>query len=499
MNDEILNLLIKYCTARLDIKNLGNSENNIVIIDKSDLNATVNQPNWFRDDEGKGAVLQSAECILDFKIKCINSGVLNIWFRGIDFRDIKNNKFPIYIDYTNFEVNGQEIFRDHIVVSHDDPYLFNKNVKNDEILEFHLEWKPFNNICEFNQKNSDKQYLEQIELLKEKLTIREDQIKSIPQLCATTLGKSAFDGKIVYRNWLGFNSNRSLMWDLEGYCEDLWFTKYLKHNFPNDDFKINIFGVSNAHDNLEYPMDGKKVLYSGETLNYRYSEMKARFNKYALDFVDFAMGFDFVDDSKYLRFPVWLLFHFSPQVNDEEIENTVEMWNSVSYEKSKEVVSVSSHDLWGVRSMIDNDINEFVEIEYAGAWKNNSSDLKKKFNNNKKEFLKQFRFNLCAENIIDEAYVTEKIFDAIHSDCIPLYAGGNNYLEPEVLNPNAIVRWYADENLNQDSVELFRNLLTDEKSYNEFKEQDKVVKSSEKFIKTKFNELEKHFERLIYY
>ena len=114
-------------------------------------------------------------------------------------------------------------------------------------------------------------------------------------------------------------------------------------------------------------------------------------------------------------------------------------------------------------------------------------------------FMSKFKFNLCAENLLDDAYVTEKIFNSITANCVPLYAGGGNYLEPEVLNPKFILRWSDDmSDDNSDVIELFKNLLTDEKSYLEFKDQNPMLDTSKKYIINKFKELEKHFERLIY-
>ena len=171
-------------------------------------------------------------------------------------------------------------------------------------------------------------------------------------------------------------------------------------------------------------------------------------------------------------------------------------------------------------------LEDYVNIVYAGIWNKNTNDLIEKYNNNKIEYMKQFKFNLCAENVIDDGYVTEKIFDAIHCDCIPLYAGGGNYLEPEIINPKAILRWDADKKFgcnqtvlerayagqhanypltwvvdddrNADTVELFKNLLTDKKTYDEFKDQDNILPSASKQIIKTLSDLEKHFERLIY-
>ena len=58
--------------------------------------------------------------------------------------------------------------------------------------------------------------------------------------------------------------------------------------------------------------------------------------------------------------------------------------------------------------------------------------------------------------------------------------------------------WVVDDDRNSDSIELFKNLLTDKKTYVEFKDQDKILASGAKYVINIFKDLEKHFERLIY-
>ena len=495
METKIINLLTKYITSRIDIKNIGNKNNNVVIEQISDLSTKSNRANWLRDNNGQGITIENNLGSLDFELKCINSGTLKFWLRGIDYRDKNNNRFPIYIDYINFEINQEPIIKKNVLTCHDEPYIYERKVKDSEIIKIHVEWMPFNNYSEYNNKLSKVQ---------KRLAHVEKEVKTVPRLSCTPFGKSALNGKIVYRNWLTDKfPQRTLMEDIDGFCENQWFTKYLKLKFPDADFKINIFGPFGEHTTLKSKMEGKKVFFTGENLNKRsdanLNEMREKFDRYALDYVDFAMGYDFVDDEKYLRFPTWLRYTFPFNVTEEMIENNIDLWNSLDYNKSKDVVNVSSHDLWKNRSLIANDIENLVNITYGGRWRNNSNELKSRYNNNKINFIKHFKFDLCAENLIDDAYVTEKIFDSIIGNCIPLYAGGGNYLEPEVLNHKAILRWYDDKfSDNSDTVELFKNLLTDEKSYREFKNQIPLLDSSKKYIINKFKELEKHFERLIY-
>ena len=158
----------------------------------------------------------------------------------------------------------------------------------------------------------------------------------------------------------------------------------------------------------------------------------------------------------------------------------------------------SRHDQWNTRKKICDDVGRIADITYSGDWRNNPDELWIKYNNDKEEFMKPFKFNLCPENLDDNGYVTEKIFDSIKSDCIPLYVGGGNYLEPKILNQDAILRWYMDDTNNEDTLELFKNIYSDEKTYKEFKDQDILLSSSKKYIIKMFSDLEKHFERLIY-
>ena len=247
MQTDFMNHLMKYGTARIDIKNVGNSDNFIEFIENSDSDAKINQPSWFNDEKGIGTVVESTKGVLDLEIKCLNSGVLTFWLRGVDYRDKHNNRFPVYIDFTIFELNNKKVFDGNKVVWHDKPFSFKKDVDDGEIVKIHATWLPFNyHTSEYFDAIEHKK---QIDSLNERVSLRERQLKSIPQLSATSLGKSTLGGRLIYRNWLGLKNDRSVMNDFDGFCENLWFTNYLKHKFGEDDFKIYIYSVFNSHVN----------------------------------------------------------------------------------------------------------------------------------------------------------------------------------------------------------------------------------------------------------
>ena len=135
------NNLTKYFTARIDIKNFGNDSNKIEIVENSDSELFITQPKWFKDKLGIGTQIESKKSSLYFKIKCINEGNLKINLRGIDFRDMNKNRVPIYVQYDEFIVNDNRIIQKPILVWHDDPYTFEKKVKDGEIVTISIKWE----------------------------------------------------------------------------------------------------------------------------------------------------------------------------------------------------------------------------------------------------------------------------------------------------------------------------------------------------------------------
>ena len=142
INDIVLEDLIHYFTARIDFKNMGKLSNQIEFLYISDNNAKLSFPDWFKDENGVGAVIESFEGKLDLKIKCIQDGKLNIKIRGIDVKS-KGKRIPIYINYKSFIINGVPQINENKLVSYDDNYEFNVKVYDRDILFMHIESSPF--------------------------------------------------------------------------------------------------------------------------------------------------------------------------------------------------------------------------------------------------------------------------------------------------------------------------------------------------------------------
>ena len=141
---KVADLLIKYNSARIDVKNYGSLDNKIKLVDENFHLARIYFPEWFKSDEGEGMIIESEKNSINFRFECINDGILKIFLRGPDIYDKNQVRFPVYIDFTNLTINDELIFDENKLVWHDCPYIFEKEVKNSEIIDIHVNWLPFN-------------------------------------------------------------------------------------------------------------------------------------------------------------------------------------------------------------------------------------------------------------------------------------------------------------------------------------------------------------------
>ena len=142
--------LIKFATARLDIKNNGEN-NSIEVIKNSDEYSRQQFPRWFEDSKGKGLVIESYRGELDLQLQCVNKGNLEIKLKGVDIRDESGNKLPIYINYTSFMINGEKHI-ENVLTKNDEPFVYKKEVEDQEIVEMHVEWHPLNSKSVYQNK-----------------------------------------------------------------------------------------------------------------------------------------------------------------------------------------------------------------------------------------------------------------------------------------------------------------------------------------------------------
>lgn len=309
------------------------------------------------------------------------------------------------------------------------------------------------------------------------------------------------DGRIRYYNF----------WNRQA-PDDIWFTAFLHsrgflERFPRACFvffsslgSINVLRL----DTLMHPFsrNRKRIYFNGE--NNHYPGFASYLNN-LLDYraVDLSMGFDDVKHPRYLRFPLWLLEMFPPDLSVDDIHRICDRLSHQHWDPSlrnRFCALVSGNrgpDDPGaqMRTRIVKSLTHIDAVDCAGKLLHNTDELKVRFGDNKAEYLKQYRFYICPENASVEGYVTEKVFHCIGSGCIPIYWGANGDPEPDVLNQDAILFWEKDSD-NEALLGKVQELYDNEQLYREFFEQPRLKEGAWEVVTDYFFALERKLNEL---
>ena len=280
--------------------------------------------------------------------------------------------------------------------------------------------------------------------------------------------------------------------------EQQWFVRFLRHHFPDNQTVVNFFGPVSSPFFIKRHFEGKKVFYAPEDVEHPWTQLALYYGDYCLDHTDLSMGFGQVQHARYLRFPYWILTTFSPEDDAAAIKERIRQINESHFEKSGECVLINKHDPAGTRELVYNGVKDILDVKLAGQWRNNTRELWDDFGNDKEAYLRTFKFNICAENNNTKDYVTEKIFDAFISDCVPLYYGALNDPEPGLINRDAVIFWNK-EGKNTENREKIRELKNNESFYREFISRPKLLPAAAEYVIDRYAKLKEQFARILGY
>lgn len=280
--------------------------------------------------------------------------------------------------------------------------------------------------------------------------------------------------------------------------EQQWFVRFLRHHFPDNQTVVNFFGPVSSPFFIKRNFEGKKVFYAPEDVDHPLTQLHLYYGDYCLNHTDLSMGFGQVQHARYLRFPYWILTTFSPEDDAAAIKERIKQINENRYEKSGECVLINKHDPAGTRELVYNGVKDILDVKLAGQWRNNTRELWDDFGNDKEAYLRTFKFNICAENNNTKDYVTEKIFDAFISDCVPLYYGALNDPEPGLINRDAVIFWNK-EGKNTENREKILELKNNESFYREFMSRPKLFPAAAEYVIDRYAKLKEQFARILGY
>lgn len=169
-----------------------------------------------------------------------------------------------------------------------------------------------------------------------------------------------------------------------------------------------------------------------------------------MDQCDFSFSFDDPrGDSRIYRLPQYFQYGDMDKLTEKpDIERIIS-------EKTKFCNFVFSNPNCKKRNLFFDKLSKYKKVDSAGRFRNNIGRLLGFGPAKKREFIRDYKFTIAFENEEAEYYTTEKIFEAMYVDSIPLY-WGNPLVEMD-FNPKSFINWYdygSDEAMIEKIIEI---------------------------------------------
>lgn len=214
---------------------------------------------------------------------------------------------------------------------------------------------------------------------------------------------------------------------------DFWagFDKYNNYfyNLISEDYEVVI---SEQPDILIYSVFGSnhlnynctKIFFSGENIGPNFDQC------------DYSMCFDWIDDDRHYRLPLYVLYDGYYDLINKKIDNSLSNRKFCNF-----IVSNGSNN---IRNNFFLKLSEYKQVDSGGRfWNNIGGPVGDKLG-----FQKQYKFSLTFENNAYRdsriGYTTEKIMEAMKANTIPIYWG--NELVDKDFNKESFINYHDFKN-----------------------------------------------------
>ncbi len=256
----------------------------------------------------------------------------------------------------------------------------------------------------------------------------------------------------------------------------------------NPDFTI-VFGKT-EFDKLETPKD-RNFFFSQEPL-WSPNEDRSRFDLFSKIIISDKTIFENKEEYVESLLPMfyaghgeyhedknydWGLFLKDSNFNKTKSTSVIVRKDYASYWDSLEIKDISKI-IYRLRTDLSIKLSENENIDIFGThWENNGKNI---FGSawNKRVALNDYRFSFCSENSIQKNYISEKFWDVVLTDTVPIYLGCSNideYIPSD---------YYINLNQYGNDIDVMNDLICD------------ITKNSEtlyKLYKPKIKELKRMF------
>ena len=184
-----------------------------------------------------------------------------------------------------------------------------------------------------------------------------------------------------------------------------WFYLFLQKHFEIELSEKPDFLIFSAYGNNHLSYNCIKIFYTGENV-------RPDFN-----FCDYALTFDFLNHPRHLRLPLYAaIYGMEPEKLLENKLKDIEQFLDIKKEFCAMVVSQPNAEK---RIDFYHKLSKYKKVHSGGKLLNNIGGPVK----NKIQFISDFKFTFAFENSSFPGYVTEKIYEPMFVNSIPIYWG----------------------------------------------------------------------------
>jgi len=250
--------------------------------------------------------------------------------------------------------------------------------------------------------------------------------------------------------------------------QDNYFTSILSPYFnleisEQPDFLIySVFG--NAYEEFK----GIRIFYTAENVRPDFRVC------------DFALSFDYKEHPRHLRLPLCSYVLSDTYYNPNALKLTgLRNLEEIIKGKTKFCSFLVNNPNAKERIEFFKELSKYKKVDSAGKVMYNMETPHKRVK--LFPFLSPYKFNICFENTAFPGYTTEKIINAMLSNCIPIYWG--DPLVHEVFNTKSFIN-VQDYATYQEAIEHIIEIDNDETLYRQYLTEPYIYESEEVFRKT---------------
>ncbi len=199
-----------------------------------------------------------------------------------------------------------------------------------------------------------------------------------------------------------------------------------------------------------------RIYYTGENI-------RPNFNNY-----DYFIGFDFSDDERILRLPIYQL-HWG---NASQEEKDYFFKKELTPNRNKFCAFIHSNSNAPKRNDFLFKLSQYKKVDSGGMAFNNIGYKVE----NKIEWLKDYKFCMCFENYSEYGYLTEKLLEGMMGGCIPIYWGSNSCKDE--FNSKSFLNWHDFEN-DDDLISKIIELDKNDNLYNQMYKEPYLINNQE--------------------